>query len=320
MIDVDFRTVSNGDIDLRVATKGDGPLIVFVHGWPELWYSWRHQIEHVAARGFTAAAIDVRGYGGSSNPPEVERYTLRELAGDVAAVIDALGDGPAVVVGHDWGAPTAWNTARLHPDRVRAVVGMSVPYLPVSETSSLALWEQVYAGRFFYQLYFREPGVAEAELGADHARSIRMIHHALCGDGNDALIADKPADATLLDGMTDPDPLPGHLTADDVDVYAAAFERSGWHGPINRYRAQDLDAADLGHLGTDPTITQPAAFIAGERDAVRRFVPGVDIFEMAAAACADFRGSTIVPGVGHWVQQEAPAEVNAALDRFLDGL
>jgi pimeloyl-ACP methyl ester carboxylesterase len=319
MTDVDFTTVTNGDISIEVATKGGGPLIVFVHGWPELWYSWRHQIDHVAGRGYRAAALNVRGYGNSSNPVEIERYTLRELAGDVAAVIDALGDGPAIVVGHDWGAPIAWNTARLHPDKVRGVVGMSVPYVPVGPTSLIELFEQVYAGRFFYQLYFQEPGVAEAELGADDARSLRMIYFGASGEGVGTFIADKPVDAKMLDGMVDPDPLPHFFDQDDLDLYAAAYATSGWHGPLNRYRAQGLDAADIGQIeGGD--LEQPAAFIGGEKDPVRQFMPGLDLFDFAPNHCKDFRGTTVVPGAGHWVQQEAPAATNAALDDFLDGL
>lgn len=319
MSDVEFSTVANGDITIEVATAGSGPAIVFVHGWPESWYSWRHQIDHLAGRGYTAVAINVRGYGNSSNPTEIERYTLRELAGDVAAVIDTVADSPAVVVGHDWGAPIASNAARLHPDHVRAVVNLSVPYIAVRPQSPLEMYRQQFAGRFFYQLYFQQPGVAEAELSADDARSLRMIYYGASADGVGAFLTDKPATATMLEGMVDPDPLPGWISADDVAVYAAAFAASGWHGPLNRYRAQDLDAADLGQID-HPGLDQPAAFIGGEHDPVRRFVHGLDLFDFAPAACLDFRGSTIVPGAGHWVQQEAPAAVNAALDDFLDSL
>lgn len=320
MIETNFETVHNGHIELRVAVGGDGPLILFVHGWPELWYSWRHQMTHFSARGFRTAAIDVRGYGGSSKPDEVSAYTLRELCGDVAAVIDALG-GSAIVVGHDWGAPIAWNTARLHAGKVSAVAGLSVPYMPVGPVSSLELWKDLYADTFFYQTYFQEPGVAEAELGADNAKSLRMIYYAASGDGVDFASGGKPADAKMLDGLTDPDPFPAWSSPDDLQVYADAFDEGGWRGPLNRYRAQGLDADQLGSL-TDPApeLTQPAAFIGGELDGVRKFVPGLDLFEMAPASCLDFRGSTIVPGVGHWVQQEAPEATNAALDSFVDGL
>jgi pimeloyl-ACP methyl ester carboxylesterase len=319
MIDAAFTNVRNSDINLRVAAVGSGPLILCIHGWPELWVSWRHQMEHFARLGFTVAAMDVRGYGGSSNPTDIASYRLSELCSDAAAVIDALGDGPAIVFGHDWGAPIAWNTARFHPTKVRAVAGMSVPYTPVGPTPSTAMWTQLYADRFFYQNYFQAPGVAEAELGVDTARSLRMIYHCISGEGAGLFLQRKPLDAGLLDGLVDPDPFPSWLSAEELALYASAIEAAGWHGPLNRYRAQALDSAELGSL-PDPVLTQPATFIGGDLDAVRHFVPGIDIFEFAPSACADFRGSTIVPGVGHWVQQEAPAAVNAALQTFVESL
>lgn len=316
-----FQMVSNGDVDLRVAVAGSGPLMLFVHGWPELWYSWRHQMAHFAERGFTVAAMDVRGYGGSSKPAEFERYSLMELASDAAAVIDALGDGPVIVVGHDWGAPIAWQTARLHADKVTAVAGLSVPYLPVGPVSSMELWDEVYADRFFYMRYFQQPGVAEAEFEADSARALRMIWYSGSADGRGAMIADKPADSSMLDGLVDPDPFPGWSTPDDLAVYVEAFDAGGWTGPLNRYRAQGVDAEQLGSQ-TEPgaLIEQPATFIGGELDPVRKFVPGVDLFSVAGDNCADFRGTTIVPGAGHWVQQEAPDATNAALQQFVDSL
>jgi pimeloyl-ACP methyl ester carboxylesterase len=319
MQDVRFETVSNGEIDLRVAVTGSGPLILCIHGWPELWISWRHQMEHFAAQGFTVAAMDVRGYGGSSKPDDIASYRLTELCADAAAVIDALGAGTAIVFGHDWGAPIAWNTARLHPGKVSAVAGLSVPYLPVGPATSIELWEQIYADRFFYQLYFLKPGVAEAELAADDARSLRMIFHALGGAGGGTFLQHKPADAGLLDGLVDPDPFPDWLSADELATYCDAIRAGGWRGPLNRYRAQGLDADELGSL-PDPVLTQPAIFIGGALDPVRSFVPGIDIFDFAPANCADYRGTTVVDGVGHWVQQEAPEATNVALTAFVESL
>ena len=318
-----FVTVTNGDIEIEVAVAGEGPLIVCVHGWPELWYSWRHQMAHFSTQGYRVAAMNVRGYGGSSAPREIEAYTLRELAGDVAAVIDALGDGSATVFGHDWGAPIAWNTARLHPDKVSAVAGLSVPYRPVGEVSSLELWKAMYTDqdRFFYQMYFQEPGRAEAELGADTLRSIRMIYYGASGDspGGSGLIADKPADSTMLDTMVDPDPFPAWCSPEDLQVFADGIDQNGWHGLLNRYRAQTLDSEQLGSV-PDPELTQPAAFIGGELDPVRTFVEGVDVYAMAGDFCTDFRGTTLIEGAGHWVQQERPDATNAALAEFLEGL
>jgi len=315
-----FTTVQNGTVTLNVATLGEGPLILCVHGWPELWYSWRHQIEHFAARGYTVAAMDVRGYGKSSKPPEIAAYSMRNLAGDAAAVIDQLGGGEAILFGHDWGAPIVWNTALLHRAKVRAVAGLSVPYGPRGDASFLKIAEALYAGRFFYQVYFQREGVVEAELEADIPTALRKIYYAISGDAPlNAWLAHKPADAALLDGMTDPRPFPAWMSEADLAVYVAAFRAGGFRGPINRYRAQEIDFADLAELAAKP-VTQPSFFIGGERDAVRNFIPGMDLYANPGVACADFRGSVIIPRAGHWVQQEAPAATNAALETFLGGL
>ncbi len=330
-----FVTVSrqsdHGDIDINVAVQGAGPLVVCVHGWPELWYSWRHQMSHFGGTatggpgGYTVAALDVRGYGGSSSPHPIEAYTLTEICADVAAVIDELGQGaPAIVLGHDWGAPIAWNTARLHPDKVRAVCGLSVPYFPTGPDNPLDRWRQLYTeqGKFFYQIYFQDEGVVEAELGADTLRSLRMIYYSASGEANGAdFVREKPADAAMLDGLIDPQPFPAWASEEDLQVFADGIDANGWRGPINRYRAQPLDAIEIGSL-TDPgpNLTQPAAFIGGEFDVVRAFAEGVDPYDFAHISCDDFRGTTIVPGAGHWVQQEAPEATNTALAAFFDSL
>lgn len=314
---MDFVTVSNGPVSLNVAVRGEGPLILWVHGWPELWYSWRHQIEHFAARGYKVAALDVRGYGGSSKPAEVAAYSMRNLCADNAAVIDQVGAGSAILFGHDWGAPIVWNTALLYPDKVRAVAGLSVPHGAGGGASILEFWRTLYTGRFFYQLYFQAPGVAEAEMEADIPTALRKVYFALSGDTHlDAWLDVKPPDAKLLDGMTDPQPFPAWLTAADLQVYVDAFRAGGFRGPLNRYRAQDIDVAEMAGVAGG-TIPQPSFFVAGERDAVRHFVPGIDLYANPGAACADFKGSMIIPKVGHWVQQEAPAATNAALEGFL---
>jgi pimeloyl-ACP methyl ester carboxylesterase len=317
-----FVTVANDDIELEVAVAGDGPLILCIHGWPELWYSWRHQLDHFSERGYRVAAMNVRGYGASSSPPEIDRYSLRQLCGDAAAVIDELGDGPAIVWGHDWGAPIAWNTARFHADKVRAVVGLSVPYFPVGPVSPLALYKNLHTdkGKFFYQVYFQQEAVPEAELGADSLESIRKIYYSASGDVvGVGLIGDKGVDATMLEGLVDPDPFPAWASDADLAVYADAMDASGWRGPLNRYRAQGIDAAELGSL-PDPNIVQPAAFIGGALDPVRRFLSGVDLYELAHRSCDDFRGTTLIADVGHWVQQEAPQATNEALENFLNDL
>lgn len=319
-MDRDELFVGNGDVTLRVEVAGDGPVVLCVSGWPELASSWRHQVEHLASRGYRAAALDVRGYGGSSHPPEVERYTLRELSGDVAAVAAALSDDPVVLLGHDWGAPIAYRTALLHPERVRAVAGLSVPYLPPTGVSLIDVIDQLLPDRFFYMLHFQELGVAEAEFEPDLRTALKKVFYAISGAApRGSWVPDAPRGASFLPQL--PDPPDGPLTFlpdDELDHLVAAFERTGMTGSFNRYRAVSLDAtdeaADAGLIGA--SLTQPSCFIAGSRDPVRKMV-GADIYADPGASCADFRGATIVEGIGHWVQQEAVAETDAALDEFL---
>ncbi|MDA1075163.1 MAG: alpha/beta hydrolase [Proteobacteria bacterium] len=311
------KTIHNANIELSVDVEGSGPLILCVHGWPELSYSWRHQQAHFAQIGYTVAAMDVRGYGESSKPEAIAAYTLNELAADVAAVAAGLSDDPVILFGHDWGAPIVYNTALRYPDQIRAVAGLSVPYLPAGPTSSLDMWKALYADRFFYQLYFQAPGVVEAEIQADLVSALRKIYFALSGDAPlNEWLKHKPADAALLDDLSDPYPFPAWMTGTDMAVYTTAFEKGGFIGPFNRYRAQTLDVAQ-GDALVGRSLTQPTCFIAGERDAVRNFIPGADLYADPGAACDDFRGATLIPGAGHWVQQEAPAPVNQALAQFL---
>jgi len=313
-------TVDNGPIQLNVAVAGQGPLILCVHGFPELWYSWRHQIAHFSERGYKVAALDVRGYGGSSKPRETAAYSIRNLASDVAAVINQLGGGTSILFGHDWGAPIAWNTALLFPEKVTAVAGLSVPYIPQGPTSFLDMAKAIYKDRFFYQLYFQKEGVAEAEFEADTPTTLRKAYFALSGSAPlDKWLERKPADAKLLDGMIDPQPFPDWMSNKDLQVYVDAFRAGGFRGPLNRYRAQNIDVEELADVAGKP-LTQPSFFVAGARDAVRAFIPGMDLYENPGIACTDFRGSVILPGIGHWVQQEAPTETNAALEGFLKGL
>lgn len=314
---MEFVEVENGDTTLRVALEGTGPVIVCVHGWPELWYSWRHQMRHFSRQGYSVAAMDVRGYGGSSKPRDVASYTIRELASDVAAVIEAMSDDPVVLFGHDWGGPIVWNTALLYPEAVRAAAGLSVPYLPAGDVPGLDALDTLYKDRFFYQLYFQEEGVVEAELQADLKTALRKIYFALSGDAPlNKWLEEKPRNAGLLDGLEDPDPFPPWMRERDMNVYLQAFAAGGFRGPINRYRAQRLDFEELTEL-RGALLETPACFIGGERDAVRSMVPGVDLYADPGIGCSDFRGSTIIAKAGHWVQQEAPAATNAALEGFL---
>ena len=314
-----FEQVKNGEIELQVATLGEGPIILCVHGWPELWYSWRHQMQYFSQQGFRVAALDVRGYGGSSKPGAISAYTMRELASDVAAVARHLSDDPVILLGHDWGAPIVYATTQLYPDVVRAVAGLSVPFMPQSENSMLDMLAELYADRFFYQLYFQEEGVVEAEVEADWPTALRKIYFSLSGDAplNDWL-KHRPQSESLLQSLVDPEPFPAWMSAADLQHYVDAFARGGFRGPVNRYRAQSLDTEQLIAI-RGGTITQPSCFIGGERDAVRRFIPGVDLYADPGAALEDFRGTTLIAGAGHWVQQENPQKVNQALEKFYRG-
>lgn len=306
--------------DISVHVNGDGPLIVCVHGWPEHSWSWRHQSDYFTGLGHRVAAMDVRGYGDSAKPKEIAAYSLKSLASDVAAVIEALGDEPVILFGHDWGAPITYTTALLYPEKVRAVAGLSVPYTPGGDVSMLDMMKMFYADKFFYMIYFQAEGVVEAEMEADIRGGLRKLYYATSGDASDSLaLTDKPADSTLLDGLIDPDPFPAWLTQEDLDVYVSSFEKGGFHGAFNRYRAIDLDHQELIDLRGKPLL-QPACFVGGEHDPVRNFVPGFDAFEHAGMACSDFRGATIIPNVGHWVQQEAAQATNQALKTFVEGL
>jgi pimeloyl-ACP methyl ester carboxylesterase len=320
MAQPNFESVAANGIHLRVALAGKGPLVLLVHGWPESWYSWRHQIPFLADVGYRVAAPDVRGYGGSDKPEPLEAYAIKEMCADIAGLIDALGESQAILVGHDWGAQIVWNTALFHPEKVRAVVGLSVPYLGRGPEPRIELFRKIYKDRFFYQIYFQEPGVAEAELEADVRTSLRKIYYGASGDAmRKGLRVDKPADARLLDGLPDPEPFPAWLTPADIDYYVGEFQRNGFRGPLNRYRTSKLDFAQQAAVA-DKRIEQPAAFIAGSLDPVLRFVPGIDMIETMRTRIADLRLVKLIEGPGHWVQQECPADVNAALATFLRGL
>lgn len=320
----EFRTIDAGELKLRVAVEGAGPLVLMVHGFPESWYSWRHQMTPIAEAGFTAAAIDVRGYGGSDKPSEAPDYAMQHMVADVAGAIEALSPGaPAVIVGHDWGAPIVWNSALIRPDRVRAVAALSVPYGGVPQRSLREIYEAVFTsrGRFFYQHYFQAVGVAEAELEANPRDTIRRFYYAISGDAPDGTWpSDKVVGDSLLHRLPDPDPFPAWLTEADLDYYEGEFRRSGFFGPLSRYRNHDADFAWLQQF-KGRKIEQPALFIGGERDLVlSMFGRGADFVTPMKAEVPDLRGHDVLPGCGHWTQQERPREVNERLVAWLKGL
>ncbi|MDP3853573.1 alpha/beta fold hydrolase [Phenylobacterium sp.] len=317
----EFRRVPVGEVELNVAIQGEGPLVVMVHGFPESWYSWRHQMGPIAAAGFTACAIDVRGYGGSDKPHPIEAYDLESLSGDVAGLIEALSpDQPGVVIGHDWGAPVAWTTALVHPERVRAVAGLSVPYTGVPTRSLSDIIDAVYKskGRFFYQDYFAAEGVAEAELEADVRGAVRRLYYAWGGEApTEAWRSDKRLGDRVLTGLPDPDPFPAWLSDADIDFMVSELERSGFRGGLNRYRNHDRDFTFLRQF-QGRRIEQPALFIAGDRDSVLSMFG--DRLSLMTDELPDLRGAHMLPGCGHWTQQERPEEVNNLLLPWLTSL
>jgi len=315
MAELSARFIETNGVRLYVAEAGQGPLVLLLHGFPESWYSYRHTLRALAAAGFHAAAPDQRGYGESDRPASIEAYDQVELAADAAGLIEALGHRDAVVVGHDWGAPVAWHTALLHPDRVRAVVGASIPYGGRPKQSPLATMRNLFEDRFFYMLYFQEPGRAEAELEADVRRSLRILFHVWSGDAPPGAAApSKGPGAGLLEGMPEPAELPAWFASEDLDYYTARFERSGFSGPLNWYRNFDRTFERTASL-QEARVSQPALFIAGERD------PALLMMTRARQRMAEYvpklRAEIILPKVGHWTQQEAPSAFDAALIHFL---
>ncbi len=307
------RTIETNGINMHIAEAGEGPLVLLLHGFPELWYSWRHQLPALAAAGYHAVAPDVRGYGRTDAPEAIESYTMLNHTADAVGVLDALGEETAVVVGHDWGAPMAWHCALLYPERFPAVVALSVPYMPRAPMPPIQLMKLRFADNFFYILYFQEPGLAEAELEADVRRSMRLLLHNISGDApHDLWLAQKPKDAGLLDGMGEPEQLPSWLTEADLDYFTGEFERTGFRGGLNRYRNMDRDWEELPQLA-DAKVQQPALFIAGDRDGVLTFT-SIDAMK---ANVPNLRRALMLSGCGHWTQQERPADVSAALIEFL---
>jgi pimeloyl-ACP methyl ester carboxylesterase len=313
--EVRSRTVVTDGVDLHLLEAGrEGPVVLLAHGFPELAYSWRHQLPALAAAGYRAVAPDQRGYGRSSRPEAIEDYDIHHLVGDLVDVLDDLEADDAVVVGHDWGSMVASHLALLHPERVRALVNMSVPHLHRGGAAPMATLRNAIGDNFFYMLYFQQPGVADAELGGDPARTMRRM---LAGA---VLRPDAPPDPALfandgrgfVDRMPEPDGLPSWLSAAELDHYVEEFARTGFTGGLNWYRNMDRNWETTPEL-TGATVGVPSLFVGGALDPVLAMTPPA----IGHASLLDHRGDIVVPGAGHWVQQEAPAEVNAALVGFL---
>jgi len=322
-VEIRHRTIETNGIRMHVAEAGDGPVVVLCHGFPESWYSWRHQLVALADAGYHAVAPDMRGYGQTDQPEAIEAYSLLHLVGDVVGLLDALGVATAIVAGHDWGAPVAWHAALLRPDRFRAVIGLSVPFIPRRASRPTTTMPRT-DDAIFYQLYFQEPGVAEAELGRDPRETLRRVLFGGSGDARRDPLAPGSGgvgmvrrDAGFLGRREAPAKLPAWLSEADIDVYAGEFTRAGFRGGLNWYRNIDRNWELLAPW-TGAKVTVPALFVAGDRDLVLAF-RGMDrLLPTLKQFVPDLRQTIILPGCGHWTQQERPGEVNAAMLKFLE--
>jgi pimeloyl-ACP methyl ester carboxylesterase len=309
---------------MQVAEAGEGPLVLLCHGFPELAHSWRHQVPALAEAGYRAVAPDQRGYGGTDAPEPVEAYTILHLVGDLVGLLDHYREERAVVVGHDWGALVAWAAATIRPERFRAVCGMSVPYVPRMPVRPTDMMKAMAGDRFFYMLYFQEPGPAEAELEADVRTTLRRILFSASGSvpADHAFRTDLPRSAGFLDAMIEPEKLPEWLPEADLDVYVEAFRRTGFRGGLNWYRNLDRNW-ELMAPWVGAKVSVPALFVGGARDLVVTGPPGGPGNPMMTAMPSfvpDLRGTVLVEGAGHWNQQEKPEETNRALLEFLASL
>jgi pimeloyl-ACP methyl ester carboxylesterase len=308
--------VETNGIRMHYVEAGQGPLVVLCHGFPESWYSWRHQIAALAEAGFRVVAPDQRGYGQTDRPAAIEAYDIFHLVGDIVGLVNALKERSAVIVGHDWGAPVAWYSAQLRPDLFHAAGLLSVPYIPRGPIRPSAMVKAVFGDKIFYQEYFQQEGTAERELERDVRASLLATFHSLSGDAapNERWRYAFGRDETFLDTVTVPRKLPAWLSEADLDFFTTEFKRTGFRGGLNWYRNIDrvwelsgfLDGAKLG---------QPTLFVAGDKDAVVEFY--ADAYQALEVNAPNLTKKVLLPGAGHWIQQERPAEVNRLLVEFL---
>ncbi len=322
------RFIETNGLKMHIVEQGTGPLVLLCHGFPEFWYSWSHQIPALASAGYHVVAPDQRGYGQTGKPAAIESYTILHLVGDMLGLLDALDEQQAVIVGHDWGANVAWNAALMRPDRFRAVAVLSVPYIPrgpvIGPRAALRPTEamrQLSGNHFFYQLYFLDPGVAEAELERDVRATMRRLFYGLSGDTPPAErwhpIQPEPH-SNMLGSVPDPTTLPRWLTEEDLDIYVETFQRTGFRGGLNWYRNFDRNWELLAAFSRGK-ITVPALFMWGDQDPTLE-IPGMDKRIERMSGVVPRLHSTVFAGAGHWVQEERAAQVNARLLKFLQSL
>jgi pimeloyl-ACP methyl ester carboxylesterase len=317
MNELRHHTVQANGIRMKVAERGAGPLLLLCHGWPETWYAWRHQIAPLAERGFRVAAPDLRGFGGSDAPPDVDAYHVLHLVGDLVQLVAQLGEDRAILIGHDWGATLAWYAALLRPDVFPAVAALSVPFPKRSSTAPVATL-RARGQEGFYWVYFQTPGVAEAEFERDVPLVLRKLWYASSGDAPEThrlQLMVQPA-AGLLDAIPAPAVLPPWLSSTDVATVAAEFERTGFRGGLNWYRNIDRNW-ELTEPWHAAQLRVPALFIAGSREPLLKHAAGARALAEMSKCVPRLTAPLLIEGAGHWVQEERPTEVNAALLSFL---
>jgi pimeloyl-ACP methyl ester carboxylesterase len=326
MSQAQHRVIETNGVRIHIAEQGVGPLIILCHGFPECWYSWRHQLSALAQAGFHAVAPDMRGYGQSDCPAASDQYTLLHLVGDMVGLLDTLGAESAVIAGHDWGAPVAWHAALLRPDRFHAVIGLSVPFRPRGTVRPTTVMPQT-DDAVFYQLYFQTPGVAEAEFERDVRMTLRRLLYSASGDaprGNASIVQPDtvgmvPRSGGFLIRSMDPPVLPPWLTDADLEFFVREFTRTGFRGGLNWYRNIDRNWELLAPFA-GARVNVPALYIAGDRDLVVAFRGMDQLIPNLSQFVPHLERTVMLPGCGHWTQQERPEEVNAAMIDFLRGL
>jgi pimeloyl-ACP methyl ester carboxylesterase len=317
-MDISHRTIETNGISMHLAEAGSGPLVLLCHGWPESWYSWRHQLEALSAAGYHAVAPDMRGYGKTDKPHDIDQYTLLHLVGDIVGAVSALGYSEAAIVGHDWGAPVAWHAALFRPDIFKAVAALSVPFRPRGPALPTSVMAQTDTA-VFYQLYFQEPGVAEREFESDIRATIMSTLVSISGntEASDASsIGMVPRAGGWLSRRPTPTVLPSWLTRHDIDFYVEEFTRAGFRGGLNWYRNIDRNWRLLAPWA-GAKVTVPALYMVGDRDMVYRFRGMDQLVPNLKQHIPNLRETIILNGCGHWTQQERPDEVNSALRSFL---
>lgn len=313
--------VETNGIRIHITEKGAGTPVLLLHGFPETSYSWRAQIDALAEAGYRAIAPDLRGYGSSDVPKDVNRYSILDIVSDLVGLLDSLGISQTVVIGNDWGANIAWQCAQIRPDRFNAVVALGVPFMARAPMLPSHLFPQN-EDAWFYTIYFAQPELAERELDKDIAISLRKIYFGASAEGNKlslnpfSMLQKKNG---LLGGLPDPKDLPQWLSSEDFNVFVESYKKSGFSGGLNYYRNLDRNWEQQGAFH-DLKITVPALYLVGECDTGLAMPGMMQIIEDMPRLVPNLRGTHIISNAGHWLQQEATDQVNCYITRFLKSL